>query len=116
VSRKRLRGERSSDRFKKRVREITRRAKGVSIEVTMAELIPYLRGWQGYFGFCEAPEVLVGLVGWVRLRLRAAMWRQWKTPRGRRAALLQPGEAPCTDPYAQSCGRDLWVTTASMPI
>jgi RNA-directed DNA polymerase len=82
------------ERFRKRVREITRRAKGVSIEVTMAELIPYLRGWRGYFGFCETPEVLIGLIRWVRLRLRAALWRQWKTPRRRRAALLELGVRP----------------------
>jgi group II intron maturase len=44
----------------------------------MAELVPYLRGWRGYFGFCETPEVLLGLIRWVRLRLRAALWRQWK--------------------------------------
>jgi RNA-directed DNA polymerase len=81
-------------RFKKRVRDITRRAKGVSIEVTMAELVPYLRGWRGYFGFCETPEVLIGLIRWVRLRLRAALWRQWKTPRRRRAALLALGVRP----------------------
>jgi len=77
------------EHFRKHVREITRRAKGVSIEATMAELIPYLRGWRGYFGFCETPEVLIGLIRWVRLRLRAALWRQWKTPRRRRAALLE---------------------------
>jgi RNA-directed DNA polymerase len=82
------------ERFKKRVRDITRRAKGVSIEVTMAELIPYLRGWRGYFGFCETPQVLIGLIRWVRLRLRAALWRQWKTPRRRRAALLELGVRP----------------------
>jgi hypothetical protein len=35
----------------------------------------------GNFGFCETPEVLVALTRWVRLRLRAALWRQWKTPR-----------------------------------
>jgi hypothetical protein len=57
----------------------------------MAELVPYLRGWRGYFGFCETPEVLIGLIRWVRLRLRAALWRQWKTPRRRRAALLELG-------------------------
>jgi RNA-directed DNA polymerase len=82
------------ERFKRRVCEITRRAKGVSIEVTMAELVPYLRGWRGYFGFCETPEVLIGLIRWVRLRLRAALWRQWKTPRRRRAALLALGVRP----------------------
>ena len=61
------------DRFKRRVREITRRAKGVSIETTMEELAPYMRGWRSYFGFCETPEALVYLTRWVRLRLRAAL-------------------------------------------
>ncbi len=79
------------DRFKQRIREITRRAKGVSMKTTMEELAPYMRGWRSYFGFCETPEVLIGLTRWVRLRLRAAMWRQWKTPRRRRAALLELG-------------------------
>src|SRR3954447_22041864 len=82
------------ERFKKRVRDITRRAKGVSVEATMAELVPYLRGWRGYFGFCETPEVLLGLIRWVRLRLRAALWRQWKTQRRRRAVLLELGVRP----------------------
>ena len=48
----------------------------------------YMRGWRNYFGFCETPEELIALTRWVRLRLRAALWRQWKTPRRRRAALL----------------------------
>ena len=50
-----------------------------------------MRGWRSYFGFCETPEVLVNLTRWVRLRLRAALWRQWKTQRRRRAALLAVG-------------------------
>jgi RNA-directed DNA polymerase len=76
------------DRFKQRIREITRRAKSVSTKTTIEELAPYMRGWRSYFGFCETPEMLIGLTRWVRLRLRAALWRQWKTPRRRRAALL----------------------------
>src|SRR5262252_6091161 len=79
------------ERFKQRIREITRQAKSVSLETTMATLAPYMRGWRGYFGFCETPEVLVALTRWVRLRLRAALWRQWKTPRRRRAALIALG-------------------------
>jgi len=82
------------DRFKTRIREITRRAKSVSLKTTMEELAPYMRGWRSYFGFCETPEVLIYLTRWVRLRLRAAMWRQWKTPRRRRAALLELGVRP----------------------
>jgi RNA-directed DNA polymerase len=81
-------------RFRARIREITRRAKGVSIETTIEELAPYMRGWRNYFGFCETPEALVYLTRWVRLRLRAALWRQWKTSRRRRAALIELGVRP----------------------
>src|SRR5450432_3164432 len=81
----------SLERFKQRIRDITRRAKGVSIKTTMEELATYMRGWRGYFGFCETPEVLIALTRWVRLRLRAALWRQWKTPRRRRTALIALG-------------------------
>src|SRR5215204_6512341 len=91
---KRMIAPKSLERFKQRIREITRRAKGVSIETTIAELARYMRGWRGYFGFCETPWVLVSLTRWVRLRLRAALWRQWKTPRRRRAALLELGVRP----------------------
>jgi len=88
---KRVIAPKALDRFKQRIREITRRAKGVSMKTTIEELAPYMRGWRGYFGFCETPYVLLALTRWVRLRLRAAMWRQWKTPRRRREALLELG-------------------------
>src|SRR5262249_55567198 len=77
---KRVIAPKALDRFKRRIREITRRAKGVSIQTTIKGLASYMRGWRSYFGFCETPEVLVYLTRWVRLRLRAALWRQWKTP------------------------------------
>lgn len=79
------------ERFKERVREITRQAKGVSLETTIAKLAPYMRGWRGYFGFCETPSLLIDLTRWVRRRLRAALWRQWRTQRRRRAMLIHLG-------------------------
>ena len=105
---KRVIAPKALDRFKQRIREITRRAKGVSIETTMEELAPYLRGWRSYFGFCETPEVLIGLTRWVRLRLRSALWRQWKTPRRRRAALLQLGVRPQLASNTASSGLGPW--------
>src|SRR6059058_4152558 len=105
---KRVIAPKALDRFKQRIREITRRAKGVSMETTMAELAPYMRGWRGYFGFCDTPEVLIYLTRWVRLRLRAALWRQWKTPRRRRAALLKLGVSPRLARNTASSGRGPW--------
>ena len=101
------------DRFKARVREITRRAKGVSIETTIQELAPYMRGWRNYFGFCETPETLVNLTRWVRLRLRAALWRQWKTPRRRRAALMALGVSARLASNTASSGRGPWYLARS---
>jgi RNA-directed DNA polymerase len=64
------------------------------METTMEERASYMLGWRSYFGFYETPEMLIGLTRWVRLQLRAAMWRQWKTPRRPRAALLELGVRP----------------------
>jgi RNA-directed DNA polymerase len=79
------------DRFKERVRELTRRTKGVSIERMAEDLTRYLRGWIGYFGKCETPSVLEGLEKWFRRRLRSAIWTQWKRGTVRFAELRQRG-------------------------
>src|SRR5258707_1315484 len=70
---KRVIAPKALDRFKRRIREITGRAKGVSMKTKMEELAQYMRGWRSYFGLCETAEELIGLTRWVRLRLRPAM-------------------------------------------
>jgi len=100
-------------RFKDRIRAITRQAKGVSMESTVEQLARYMVGWRGYFGFCETPEVLIYLTRWVRLRLRCAFWRQWKTPRRRRAALLQLGVRPQLAANTAGSGRGPWYLARS---
>ena len=96
------------DRFKDRIREITRQAKGVSMDSTVEQLARYMVGWRGYFGFCETPQVLIYLTRWIRLRLRCAFWRQWKTPRRRRAALLKLGVRPQLAANTAGSGRGPW--------
>jgi len=65
-------------RFKEKVRELTDRSRGVSVERMAEELARYLRGWVGYFGKCETPSVLQSLEEWTRRRLRSVIWKQWK--------------------------------------
>src|SRR5262249_54134333 len=110
---KRVIAPKALDRFKRRIREITRRAKGVSIEKTMEELASYMRGWRTYFGFCETPIVLKSLTRWVRLRLRAALWRQWKTARRRRAALIALGVPPQLARTTAGSGHGPWYLARS---
>lgn len=70
-------------KFKMRVKERTRGTRGQSIEQVVEGLAVYLRGWIGYFGFCETPSTLRSLDAWVRRRLRCLLWRQWKTGKRR---------------------------------
>jgi RNA-directed DNA polymerase len=78
-------------RFKERVRELTSRTRGVSIEAMAEELSRYLRGWIGYFGKCETSRVLEDLEEWVRHRLRSVIWKQWRRGTIRYRELCQRG-------------------------
>jgi RNA-directed DNA polymerase len=78
-------------RFKERVRDLTSRTRGVSIERVAEELSRYLRGWLGYFGRCQTPSVLRGLDEWTRRRLRSVIWKQWKRGRVRFDELRRRG-------------------------
>jgi RNA-directed DNA polymerase len=91
-------------RFRRRVRELTRRTRGISIEQMVRELGRYLSGWIGYYGFCETPSVLRNLESWIRRRLRCVIWKQWKRGRRRYEALR-----------ARGIGRDLAAQTAGSP-
>src|SRR5246127_1166414 len=79
-------------RFKDRVRELTRRHRGVGLEKMIGDLNPFVRGWAGYFGFSQWRE-LPSLDGWIRRRLRCVVWVQWKT-RGQRYRELRRLNVP----------------------
>lgn len=91
-------------RFKAKVREQTRRTRGQSLAQIVKELSVYLIGWRGYFGFCQTPSVLRELDHWLRRRLRAIAWKQWKRGSTRFAELRRCG-----------VGRDLAAQTAGSP-
>lgn len=81
----------SIQRFRSRVRRLTRRNRGISLEQRVDELSRYLRGWIGYFGYCETSSVLRDLDSWIRRRLRCVQWKQWKVYKRRKAELIRLG-------------------------
>ena len=78
-------------KFKTRIRDLTRRTRGLSLEQVIEELAPYLIGWRGYFGFCQTPRVLTHLEAWIRRRLRMYLWRQWRNGQNRFKELRRRG-------------------------
>jgi RNA-directed DNA polymerase len=81
-------------RFKARVKALTRRSQGRSLKYVITTLSEYLRGWIGYFDFCQTPAVLRDLDSWIRHRLRCLQWKHWKVYRRRKAELLKRGIPP----------------------
>lgn len=67
--------------FKARIRQLTRRSGGRSLEQVMDKLRPYLLGWKAYFGLAQTPRIWRELDEWLRHRLRAIRLRQWKRPK-----------------------------------
>src|SRR6266581_1203109 len=78
-------------RFKERIREQTRRTRGISLRQMVKDIVTYLRGWLGYFGDCQTPSVLQRLESWLRRRLRSVVWKQWKRGRTRFRELRKRG-------------------------
>jgi len=67
--------------FKARIRQLTRRSGGRSMEQVVEKLRRYLLGWKAYFGLAQTPQVWRELDKWVRHRLRAIQLKHWKRPR-----------------------------------
>lgn len=68
----------SLERAQDRVREITRRNRGVSFEQLVRELNSFLTGWVTYFRYAKAKGVLTALGSWVRRKLRCVRLKQRK--------------------------------------
>lgn len=65
-------------RFKKKVRQITKRNRGRSIEKILLELKEYTRGWLNYYRVADMRNFMEDTNQWIRRRLRTYIWKQWK--------------------------------------
>ncbi|MDD4438853.1 MAG: reverse transcriptase domain-containing protein [Tissierellia bacterium] len=68
----------SVERFKDKVRDITKRNRGVKFEQIIAELSPILRGWLNYFYHARCKKLLKNLDSWIRRKLRCYRLKQCK--------------------------------------
>ena len=85
VSRKKL------DTFKQRVSEIFRKSRGVSMKSRYGEFRSYARGWLGYFALDQVKTTFADLDKWLRRRVRACYWKQWRKSQTRLKNLISLG-------------------------
>jgi len=77
--------------FKRRVRKLTGRSRGVSPQRRLTDLNRYVRGWTGYFGLARQFALFVDLDGWIRRRIRMCYWKQWRHARTKIRNLVRLG-------------------------
>ena len=66
------------DKLRDRLRRITRRGSGRSLEQIAEDLRAYVPGWKAYFRLAQTPTVMRELDEWLRHRLRAVQLKHWK--------------------------------------
>lgn len=76
---------------KRKLKQITRRNRGRNVRQVMQEIQTYIRGWLGYFYIASMKRTLMSWNQWLRRRIRMYIWKQWKKPRTRVAALRKLG-------------------------
>lgn len=69
--------EKSYGKFIKRLKELTSRTWGVSMEYRFYKLAEYIRGWMGYYRLSEYYTPLPDLDSWLRRRIRMCYLKQW---------------------------------------
>lgn len=83
--------EKSYERLKAKIREITKRNTGISMEKRLKKLNEITTGWLNYYGIAKAKSRMAELEQWLRRRLRACIWKQWKKVKTRYKNLRRLG-------------------------
>ncbi len=99
-------------RMKDRVRLITRRTRGRSLQQVCEDLKGYLQGWKQYFQLAETPGVFARLDEWIRHRLRALQLKQWKRGRTIYRELRRRGLSRDAAAKVAAYGRCWWKNSA----
>ena len=68
----------SVEKMKNKIRELTDRHNGWGNEYRALKLTQFIRGWVNYFGMADMKSMLRSNDEWLRHRIRAIYWKQWK--------------------------------------
>jgi RNA-directed DNA polymerase len=82
---------RSLERFRKKLRRLTKRTRSGKLENIIQEINQYTMGWMGYYRQANTPSVFEGLDSWIRRRLRQMVWKRWKRGTTRYRELVKLG-------------------------
>ena len=110
---KRAVSEKTLATFKQRIREITRRSCGRSIEAVVDKLRSYVLGWKAYFNLAQTPRRWKHLDEWMRRRMRVLHLKQWRRGTTIYRELLKLGASPNVAQSVAALSRRWWHNSLS---
>lgn len=108
--------QRSLDRISRRIRQLTRRSGGQSLEQLRDRLNPVITGWVNYFAPANMKSPMLRLDEHLRRRLRQVVWKQWKTPANRYRNLRALGVSDFWAVRTAGTSKGCWRLSASPPL
>lgn len=70
--------KKSIEKMKSKLRELTKRSNGWGNEYRQLKLMQFIRGWINYFSLADMKALLKQTDEWLRRKIRAIYWKQWK--------------------------------------
>ena len=95
---------------KNRMRAITKRNRGVNVRKVMQEIKVYMTGWLNYYGIASLKTKMREWDEWLRHRIRAYIWKQWKKPKTKLKNLMKLGVPEYYAYMAANSRRGYWFT------
>jgi len=81
-------------KIKSKLKEITSRSNGWSNQFRIRKINQVIRGWVQYFKLADMKRNLAEIDEWLRRRIRAIYWKQWKKIKTRYRKIRSLGKIP----------------------
>ena len=98
----------SKERFKDKVRKITKRNRGVSLATVIKELNLLIPGWVRYFKLASCKDHLQHLDEWMRRKVRCYRLKQFKRSKTIINELVERGIAKSSASKVAYSGKGWW--------
>jgi group II intron reverse transcriptase/maturase len=95
-------------KMKARIRQLTRRSNGWGNEFRAEKLTQFIRGWVNYFAMADMKRLLMETDEWLRRKIRAICWKQWKRVKTRYRMIVKFGIPDWKVRELANCRKGVW--------
>lgn len=106
----------SIQKFKRKLKQLTKRSWSISLEDRIIRLNQVIRGWINYFKIADMKEYMKILTSHLCRRIRCIIWKQWKIPKHRRKCLEKLGISKSMAKACSYARKSYWEVSKTYPL